>query len=135
MKLYRLELGVLWDEDNEDVEYYKNVYDHKHGYYNEDCAFSFHKEELERAMETYVTNGVINTYGIITEYDFEFSDFNSDYEVAYDFMKQIVESWYLEDWVGWLQTVETDIFSTDIIVKSVYKNETGKLIYDFVERG
>lgn len=133
MKLYRLEVGVLIDESNEDYTWYNTVYDHKHGYYDEDSYFSFHAEELKEVAKKYVKNGVDNTYGVITEFDFELADLGNDVEYAYSIVKEVIETWYIEDWVGLLQCLgDKDIYDVERVVYSLCKRDE-IIIEDFVK--
>lgn len=133
MKLYRLEVGVLIDESNEDYIWYNTVYDHKHGYYDEDSYFSFHAEELKEVAKKYVKNGVDNTYGVITEFDFELADLGNDVEYAYSIMKEVIETWYIEDWVGLLQCLDDkDMYDIERVVYSLCKRDE-TIIENFVK--
>ena len=51
-KIYQYEVGVLLDKNNEEYEAYSDVWDKKHGYYNEDWGIEL---KLDNAKD-YVKN-------------------------------------------------------------------------------
>lgn len=74
--VYLVDLGVLLSEDNEEFGAYSNVYDHKHGYYDENQFYIADKNKAIRVATDYVNTGVDNTYGVVlkTEMDYDISD-------------------------------------------------------------
>ena len=69
MKIYFLETGVLLDEQNAEYEAYSDVYDKKHGFYDECQKYMLRLDEAIREAEMYVQSGVENTYAIISVFE------------------------------------------------------------------
>lgn len=111
--IYFAEVGVLLSEEHAEYEWYSNVYDRKHGYYDEGWEISFHKEYLIEKIKTYCCNGVNNTYGVIV-------------------VATVEDDFVLEDDMTW-HDIGGD-YDIQGVVYSVYKNENGKLIEDFVKK-
>ena len=72
--IYKVEVGVLLDKDNEMFDAYSCVYDKQHGYYDENVAMFLDKDEAKKYAFSYVNNGVENTYGIVSELSCDFTD-------------------------------------------------------------
>jgi hypothetical protein len=62
------DVGVLLTSDDEEFEYYSQVYDHKYGYYDEN-QIAYKEADTDEAIEyakQYVADGVDMTYAVIT---------------------------------------------------------------------
>ncbi len=117
-KLYQYEVGVLLDEDNDEYEAYSEVWDKKHGYYNEDWGVELDLDSAKKLVKDYVSRGVLNTYGIISEI------FLSDEEL--DDVKDNIEE------NGYFETSDYDMdYSLDNVIYSVYKSDNG-IVENFV---
>lgn len=66
-KIYQYEVGILLDKTDTEYESYSQVWDKKHGYYNEDWGVEFSFDSAKNYIKDYVNNGVKNTYGIVSE--------------------------------------------------------------------
>ena len=63
-----LDVGVLLTKDNEEFDYYSQVYDHEYGYYDE-YQRAYKEKDLAKAIKyarEYVAEGVDMTYAVIT---------------------------------------------------------------------
>ena len=117
-KLYQYEVGVLLDEDDDEYEAYSEVWDKKHGYYNEDWGVELDLDSAKKLVKDYVSRGVLNTYGIISEI------FLSDEEL--DYVKDNIEE------NGYFETSGYDMdYSLDNVIYSVYKSDNG-IVENFV---
>lgn len=117
-KLYQYEVGVLLDEDDDEYEAYSGVWDKKHGYYNEDWGVELDLDSAKKLVKDYVSRGVLNTYGIISEI------FLSDEEL--DDVKDNIEE------NGYFETSDYDMdYSLDNVIYSVYKSDNG-IVENFV---
>lgn len=78
-----LDVGVLLTKDDEEFDYYSQVYDHKYGYYDEN-QIAYKESDLAKSIQyarQYVADGVDMTYAVITNqgqinYCEEFDDGN-----------------------------------------------------------
>lgn len=64
---YLVDVGVLLEKDHPEYQNYANVYDKKHGYYDESQYYETNLQTAIDAVTEYVNNGVDNTYGVISE--------------------------------------------------------------------
>ena len=77
MTAYLVDVGILLPSDHEEFDCYANVYDKKHGYYDEDQFYTRTKKEAIEYVKKYVDDGVETTYGVVSEttlpyyYDFD----------------------------------------------------------------
>lgn len=78
-----LDVGVLLTKDDEEFDYYSQVYDHKYGYYDEEQRAYKGSDIIEaiKYVRQYVADGVDMTYAVITNqgqinYNGEFDDGN-----------------------------------------------------------
>jgi len=65
--VYKVEVGVLLDKDNEDYDCYSNVYDKENAYYDENVIFELDYDKSLDYAKQYVENGVNGTYAIISK--------------------------------------------------------------------
>lgn len=80
-----LDVGILLTKENEEFDFYAQVYDHKYGYYDED-QIAYKAQDTEEAIKyakQYVADGVDMTYAVITNqghyhYDEPFDGGNID---------------------------------------------------------
>ena len=81
IKLYKVEVGVLLPKDDDEYKDYSQVYDKKHAYYDENVVFFTNKRNAIRFLNHYVANGVVNTYGILSELNYVPKEiYGDDYE-------------------------------------------------------
>ena len=81
IKLYKVEVGVLLPKDDDEYKDYSQVYDKKHAYYDENVVFFTNKRNAIRFLNHYVANGVVNTYGILSELNYAPKEiYGDDYE-------------------------------------------------------
>lgn len=64
---YMLEVGVLLKKEDEEFEQYSQVYDKKHGYYDEYQEYVLKLENAKKKADSYVKEGVAGTYAIISQ--------------------------------------------------------------------
>ena len=82
MKVYLCDTGILLSPEDPEFKIYANVYDKKHGFYDEDMTcFPDIKKAITYAKE-YVKNGVDNTYAVVSEQD------NTSGETLADFIEK-----------------------------------------------
>lgn len=78
MTAYLVDVGVLLDDDHEEYDAYAIVYDKSYAYYDENQFYTKTKEEAIEYVKKYVKEGVVGTYGIVSEttlpYDYDFED-------------------------------------------------------------
>lgn len=120
IKLYKVEVGVLLPKDHDEFADYSQVYDKQHAYYDENTIFFTNKEMAIQYVKKYVKNGVVNTYGIVSELIYDPQEIYGDDYVEYlaDDLKSIKENGYFENYV--------DIFCDDNwdiknVVYNIYK--------------
>ena len=65
--LYKVEVGVLLDKDNEEYGCYNGVYDKLNSYYDENVVFELDYLKALEYAKNYVENGVNGTYAIISK--------------------------------------------------------------------
>lgn len=66
-KVYLVDVGVLLEESAEEFSSYNNVYDKKHGYYDENQFYMLYYDDAVQYVDKYVSNGVDRTYGVVSE--------------------------------------------------------------------
>lgn len=111
MKIFKVEVGVLLPEDDEEFNSYNQVYDKSHGFFDEDVSF-FTFESLALAYAAnYVRHGVPETYGIVVELDA-----NLDKEQ----IKEIEEHNTLGDWVDGLGPEQ---FTVDNVISTIHLHD------------
>ena len=66
MTVYILDIGILIPLDDSGAESYSHMYDNKYGYYDECQQYCTSLEDVVEAGRNYVTNGVENTYVVIS---------------------------------------------------------------------
>ena len=125
--VYHVEQGILLDKNDKEYEYYSQVYDKQHAFYDEyqeyDCyELETIKEELLRQLKnapntTYIViskQGLLKNYYIsknVTE-ETEWSEINQD----------LNDCWEQPD------------YSLENIVWSAYKDENGIIHEDFIKQ-
>lgn len=144
--VYKVEVGVLLDKDNEEYDFYL-YYDKKHSYYEENSVlFLDYNMALEYAKE-YVDNGVNGTYSIISKLEYDSRDIYGngkeleDEEMGYvmNDINYILGGGYVED-IG----IFNGVYELDNVIYSLYKvrdkknpyfrgKGNGKIIENFVK--
>ena len=123
--IYLVECGVLLDKAHKEYEYYSQVYDKKHGFYDETQFMTTSKDFGINYINEYVESGVVNTYGILTE---QVIDSDSVYD---ELVEEEKENPYLE-------LIEFGAYETyDMlsVLYDVYKKDKNTIIglFDEVE--
>lgn len=141
--LYKVEVGVLWNEDEkmEDYDCYNKVYDKRYGYFDENVAFELDYSQALNYAKQYVENGVNGTYAIISKIDFDNEYYKFDMEDTLIMINTILGGSYIDEYND-LFTKE-DLYGTNNIVYSARKQKdkenpyflgkgNGKIIENFV---
>ena len=71
IKLYKVEVGVFLKKEHPDYKDYAKVYDKQHAYYDENVVFFRSKRNAKEYLKNYVFFGVVNTYGILSELEYD----------------------------------------------------------------
>lgn len=114
MAVYILDTGVLIPLDDSSAEPYSHVYDNRYGYYDECQQYCASLEDAIEAGCDYVTNGVNNTYAVISVSTETFEDMD---------ISEIEES-----------PVENEQFSL-ADVKCSFAKINDKVVEDFIKKG
>lgn len=109
-KIYQYELGILLDKDDEEYESYCNVWDKKHGYYNDEMGVELTFEEAKEYAEYYVDKNGENAYGIISELEIN--------DEEYEEIEKIIEE------NGYCETSDFDFnFDLENVIYSLCKEK------------
>ena len=137
--IYKVEVGVLLEKNNEEYNDYSQVYDKQHAFYDENVVFFAEKIDAIDFAKKYVTDGVIDTYGIVKliKYNAEelYGKPNNIYDVIHDCetikydMLQIIDEHILENWRDMFGSENFDMSN---IVLSVMKSKDGSLVENFL---
>lgn len=111
MKVYLLETGVLLDRADSDYESYSNVYDKMHGFYDECQEFRLSFDKAVEEAESYVRDGIPDTYAVISALD--------------------MGSGYSEEDLDEIDLSGIEYNLKDVVF-SVVKQGDGKLVRDFL---
>ena len=65
-ELFRLDIGVLLNKDDEEFECYNQVYTKEFGFYDEDQSIYLDYNDAIKEAKEYVKNGVDRTYAVIS---------------------------------------------------------------------
>lgn len=76
--LFLVDVGVLLSEKDDEFSSYNQVYDKKHGFYDEDQYYSADKNLAIEQVKQYVAQGVENSYGVVSISDTE----NTNQDIA-----------------------------------------------------
>ena len=129
--VYKVEVGVLLDKDNEEYDLYL-YYDKKHSYYEENSVlFLDYNSAIEYAKD-YVDNGVNGTYSVISKLEYDSKDIYGkgkeleDEEMNYvmNDINYILGSGYIED-IGMFN----GLYELDNVIYSLYKVRNEKNPY------
>ena len=121
---YSLEVGVLLPEDDEEYNSYNDVFDKKHGFYDESHEESLDEQVLVNKATEYINAGVPGTYGIITKIEVE------NFDGIEEKVKEVEENGFIEESVDFFNGEQYDI---ENVVWCAYKNEDEELVNDFLE--
>ena len=144
--VYKVEVGVLLDKDNDEYDCYNNVYDKKNSYYNENEVLCLDYNKALEYTKNYVDNGVNGTYAIISKlkYDSEkiYGKNTTDTEMAYimNDINYILGGGYVED-----IDMFDDRYSLKNVIYSLYKirddespyflgKGNGKIVENFIDK-
>ena len=98
IKLYKVEVGVLLKKDNHEYKIYSQAYDKQHGYYDENVVFFRNKKNAKEYLKNYVFFGVVGTYGILSELEYDQDEIGYTDEDTKRILKDIDECGIFEDW-------------------------------------
>lgn len=65
-KVYLIEVGVLLTKNDPEYDFYSNVYDKKHAFYDENQYYVDSLDQAKHGAKEYVEQGVDDTYAIIS---------------------------------------------------------------------
>ena len=102
---------------------YSQVYDKKHGFYDETQFMTTSKEFGINFINEYVECGVVNTYGILTE---QVIDSDSVYD---ELVEEEKENPYLE----LIEFGAYDVYDMLSVIYNIYKNNEKEIVKDFLE--
>ena len=108
-EIYQFEVGILLQENDES---YKNVWDFKHSYYNENWGFAKTYEEAKDYVDTHIKDGRKNSYGIISKLVVNYEEYKS------------IDS-------GWSDNIDLD-YDLNKIVFNAYKNDN-TIVENFID--
>lgn len=108
-EIYQFEVGILLQEDD---EAYKNVWDFKHSYYNENWGFAKTYEEAKDYVDSHIEDGCNNSYGIISKLEVTYEEYKSIYN-------------------GWSDSIDLDYDLNNIVYNACKKDNT--IIEDFID--
>jgi hypothetical protein len=106
IKLYKVEVGVLFKKYHPDYKDYAQAYDKQHGYYDENVAFFRNKKNAKEHLKNYVFFGVVGTYGILSELVYNQNEIGYTDEDTKRILKDIDECGIFDDYI--------DIFGEDL---------------------
>ena len=113
--IYKIEVGVLLDEDNNEYNCYSQVYDKQHAFYDENVAFEIDYNLALKYANDYVNNGVNGTYAIINRLEYE-SDVVDD---TMYMVNCIIGGGYIDDYIDRFSSEE--LYGTNNIVYDILK--------------
>ena len=122
-EIYLVECGVLLDKAHKEYKSYSNVYDKKHGFYDELQFLTTKKDFGINYINEYVKCGVVNTYGILST---QLIDSDEFYE---ELVEEEKENPYIElfDWGAY---EPYDMLS---VIYNIYKNNEKEIVEDFLD--
>lgn len=128
--IYKVEVGVLLPQDHDEFDCYSEVYDEKHGYYDENVLFFLEEERAIHYANEYIKDGVVNTYGIVKELIYDAEEFYGDTYKEYEEedIRSIKEELYLENYVDLFCS---DNWNMDGIIYAKYKDEKSNIVNIF----
>jgi len=63
-----VEVGVVLEPDNDEYEHYKYIDGFDYSLYDENILFFTNKKKAIKYAKDYINDGVISTYGIVTDH-------------------------------------------------------------------
>lgn len=108
-EIYQFEVGILLQEDD---EAYKNVWDFKHSYYNENWGFAKTYEEAKDYVDSHIEDGCNNSYGIISKLEVTYEEYKSIYN-------------------GWSDSIDLEYDLNNIVYNACKKDN--RIIEDFID--
>lgn len=141
--IYKVEVGVLLDKDNDEYEDYNKVYDKLNAYYDENVGFEIDYNMALEFAKNYVDKGVNGTYAIISKIEFDSEYYKLDMQETMQLIHSIVGGGTIECYNDLF--LSEDLYSTDNIVYSLLKQRdkdhpyylgkgNGKIIEDFIQK-
>lgn len=124
LNIYKVEVGVFLDKDNDEYEEYKNVYDKKHSYYEENVVFELDYQNAVDYAKNYVDNGVNGTYAIVSKLKYDSEEIYGgrtqlEIDYAMEDINSIIGGGFIEDYIGAFGGDK--IYSVDNVIYSLYK--------------
>lgn len=143
--IYKVEVGVLWNEDegHEDYDCYNNVYDKQYAYYDENVIFELDYNQALEYAKHYVENGVNGTYAIISKIDYDSEYYKLDMDDTLYMVQTILGGGYIEEYHDIFGGEE--LYKVDNVVYSLCKEKNkehpyylgkgnGKIIENFIKK-
>lgn len=115
--VYKVEVGVFLDEDNVEYNYYNEVYDKKHSYYEENVVFELDYLQAIEYAKSYVNNGVNGTYAIVSKLKYDMPKLDIKYVM--EDINNILGGGFVEDYIGIFGS--KNIYGVDNVIYSLYK--------------
>ena len=118
IKLYKVEVGVLLKKKHPDYEDYTQVYDEQHAYYDENVVFFRNEENAKEYLKNYVLFGVVGTYGILSELEYNQDEIGYTDEDTKRILKDIDECGIFDDYAD---VFESELYDTKNVIFTQYK--------------
>lgn len=118
IKLYKVEVGVLLKKKHPDYEDYAQVYDEQHAYYNENVVFFRDKKNAKEYLKNYVFFGVVGTYGILSELEYDQKEIGYTDEDTKRIIKDIDECGIFD---GYVDVFESELYDTKNVIFTRHK--------------
>ena len=119
--LYKVEVGVLLQENNKEFNDYACVYDKKHAYYDENTLFFTNKSKAIAWAKKYVHRGVARTYAVVSALNYDpvaiYGNANP-FMYSFEDMKQIEEECCLENYI---EMFGEDNWDVKNVIFNIYK--------------
>lgn len=121
--IYAVETGFLLDKTDPEYDCYNEVYDKKHGFFNDGNCVYPSEEEADDAAKTYVEEGDTKSYAII-------SILTCD-ESLWEEMKAEIEN-DESDGYEWFNELEGDpsMYTMDAVFRTYHKDDDGNVLTD-----
>ena len=92
MRAYLLDEGILLTEKDAEFESYNTVYDKKYGYYDEGQCYIAAEDEAIKQAKQYVTEGIENTYAVVSNTTLDDDVDINDEELCVDYEEYITDN-------------------------------------------
>lgn len=137
--IYKVEVGVLLDKNDEDYNTYSDMYDKQHAFYCDEVSFCIDKDYAVNYVKSYAEDGVVGTYGIVKLITYNSDEIygkpNNIFDIIDDCdkikrdMLQLMDNYTIDNWASIFGSKNFDMSN---IVLSVMKSEDGSLVENFL---